>query len=101
MAIAKGTTVYLPLASATQGAIMAEAECPGSLAEGTMVVFGGERGKGDAPDNACPGRKLAMGAMLGVVAALLDPGRIPAQTHRKSCVSGQSGSGAVVIGGPR
>src|SRR3546814_9356144 len=41
MAIAKGTTVYLPLASATQGAIMAEAECPGSLAEGAMVVFGG------------------------------------------------------------
>src|SRR3546814_3230471 len=55
MAIAKGTTVYLPLASATQGAIMAEAECPGSLAEGTMVVFGGERGKGDAPDHAFPG----------------------------------------------
>src|SRR3546814_5673102 len=52
MAIAKGTTVYLPLASAPQGAIMAEAECPGSLAEGTMVVFGGERGKGDAPDHA-------------------------------------------------
>src|SRR3546814_10674433 len=58
---------------------MAEAECPGSLAEGTMVVFGGERGKGDAPDHACPGRKLAMGAMLGVVAALLDAGRIQAQ----------------------
>src|SRR3546814_9171887 len=59
MAIAKGTTVYLPLASATQGAITAEAECAGSLAEGTMVVFGGERGKGDAPDHACPGRKMA------------------------------------------
>src|SRR3546814_3488683 len=32
-----------------------------------------------SPDHACPGRKLAMGAMLGVVAALLDAGRIQAQ----------------------
>src|SRR3546814_13325275 len=79
MAIGKGTTVYLPLASATQGAIMAEAECPGSLAEGPMVVFGGERGKGDAPDPACPGRQLAMGAMLGVLAALRVARRIQEQ----------------------
>jgi len=79
IAVARGTTVYLPLASATQGAIMEEAGCPGSLADGTAVVFGGERGREGAPDHACPGRKLAMGAMLGVVAALLDAGRIQAQ----------------------
>lgn len=77
--IANGTHVILPLASATQWAISREATEPGKLAEGVTVIFGGERGEDDAPVHACPGRKLAMGAMLGIVAALLDAGRIQAQ----------------------
>src|SRR3546814_10222770 len=82
IAVERGATVYLPLASATQSAIMEGAGCPGSLADGTAVVFGGERGREGAPDHACPGRKLAMGAMLGVVAALLDAGRLDRKSTR-------------------
>src|SRR3546814_3774285 len=52
IAVERGATVYLPLASATQSAIMEGAGCPGSLADGTAVVFGGERGREGAPDHA-------------------------------------------------
>ena len=82
----EGTTrIILPLASATQRAISESATEPGKLAEGVTVIFGGKRGKAtnradrSFPVHACPGRKLAMGAMLGIVAALLDAGRIQAQ----------------------
>lgn len=82
----EGTTrIILPLASATQRAISESATEPGKLAEGVTVIFGGKRGKATSradrsfPVHACPGRKLAMGAMLGIVAALLDAGRIQAQ----------------------
>ena len=75
----KGDQVYLPLASATQWAICQEAKYPGALESGVHVVFGGNRDGADAPVHACPGRKMAMGAMLGIIAAFLDAGRLQAQ----------------------
>lgn len=43
------------------------------------IIFGGDRYKAGHPPHACPGRTLAMGAMTGILAALLDSGRIEAQ----------------------
>jgi hypothetical protein len=82
--IQKGDLVYLPLASATQWAIRRGAQDPTKLEEGVNVIFGGKRGEPSKPDgleppvHACPGRKLATGAMLGIIAAFLEVGRIHA-----------------------
>lgn len=69
--IEKGDLLILGLVSAT-------AET-GSI----DTIFGGEREAARQPDgspvHACPAYKMAMGAMLGIIAALLDVGRIQAQ----------------------
>jgi deferrochelatase/peroxidase EfeB len=77
--INNGDVVYLPLASAMQWQLHEAATDPDELEKGIDVVFGGRRGEVDAPVHACSGRKLAMGAMVGIAAALLEVGRIQAQ----------------------
>lgn len=49
------------------------------------VIFGGNRPERDSPEagepfpvHACPAQKMAMGAIMGILAALLDSGRIQA-----------------------
>ena len=70
--IHKGDLVILGLVSAT-------AETGGSV----DTIFGGHRSAADQPAgepvHACPAYKMAMGSMLGIIAALLDVGRIQAQ----------------------
>lgn len=43
------------------------------------IIFGGDRYQAGHPVHACPGRNLAMGAMTGMLAALLDCGRLESQ----------------------
>ncbi|MBN9788884.1 hypothetical protein DMP17_09775 [Pseudonocardia sp. TMWB2A] len=70
--IRKGDLVILGLVSAT-------AEQGGSV----DTIFGGYRSAAAQPSgqpvHACPAYKMAMGSMLGIIAALLDVGRIQAQ----------------------
>ena len=74
--IKKGDLVILGLVSATQDRLQAGAS------DDVTIVFGGERSGAKQspglPIHACPAQKMAMGAMLGVTAALLDSGRIKA-----------------------
>lgn len=85
--IANGDAVYLPLNSATQWKLHRSASEPDQLERGVEVVFGGNRdqvadvvkGIPAPPVHACSGRKLAMGAMVGIAAAFLEVGRIQAQ----------------------
>ena len=82
-----GDMLVLSLVSATQRAV----EDPGSdghesqdridrrTLDAIPVIFGGDRYQPGHPPHACPGRTLAMGAMTGMLAALLDCGRIEAQ----------------------
>jgi Dyp-type peroxidase family len=73
----KGDLVILVLSAATQ------ARLRGGDPD-VSVVFGGNRQPRsattgpDEPLHACPARKMAMGAMTGIVAALFDAGRIQA-----------------------
>jgi len=39
---------------------------------GIGPVFGGDRHTAPHPTHACPGQEMAMGVMLGLLAALLD-----------------------------
>jgi Dyp-type peroxidase family len=70
--VRKGDKVILSLVSAVK-----------SDGGGIAAVFGGDRTSVPQPDgapiHACPARRLAMGSMLGIIAALLDSGRIQAQ----------------------
>lgn len=70
--IRKGDLVILGLVSGT-------AESGGSV----ETIFGGHRAgaaqPAGMPVHACPAYKMAMGSMLGIIAALLDVGRIQAQ----------------------
>lgn len=70
--IRKGDLVILGLVSGT-------AETGGSV----ETIFGGHRAgptqPAGSPVHACPAYKMAMGSMLGIIAALLDVGRIQAQ----------------------
>ena len=72
----KGDTVILGLVSATQQRIA------NGTSDNVDVVFGGDRQGPKQPANtavhACPAYKLAMGAMLGIIAALLDSGKLKA-----------------------
>lgn len=61
-----GDTVVLSLVSALQENLMEGKRCP-------HLLFGGERRQaGTPPTHACPGQSMAMGVMLGFLAALLD-----------------------------
>ena len=69
--IKAGERVVLGLISATRGQ-------PGS----TEILFGGDYGKKDAPVHSCPGQPMAMGALLGMLNAILEvkalqPGPFP------------------------
>jgi len=70
----KGDTVILCLAAATQHLLNTNAT------PNVDVVFGGKR-KGHqqpkgAPKHACPAYKMAMGSTIGIVAALLNSGKL-------------------------
>jgi Dyp-type peroxidase family len=79
--------VILSLVSATQRAIADPGKSDNALQsqidqktiDAVPIIFGGDRWKEGHAAHACPGRKLAMGAMTGMLAALLDVGRIEAQ----------------------
>jgi Dyp-type peroxidase family len=67
VAVRPGDRLILALASATQQRL----ESPGPAAD-VSPIFGGVRdGAAGQPTHACPGYKAAMGAMVGVLAALL------------------------------
>lgn len=74
--IEKGDTVILGLVSATQQHLAAHGK------PDISTVFGGRRSGASQSDggpiHACPAYKMAMGSMLGILAALLDSGRIHA-----------------------
>lgn len=76
--VQKGDLVILNLASATQKQL-AEAEAKGEAFD-VDLVFGGKRAKGEKPTapHACPAMDMAMGGMMGILAAFLDSGRIQA-----------------------
>ena len=40
------------------------------------LIFGGNRSKNDHPTHACPGYKMAIGVMLGMLAGLLGSTRL-------------------------
>lgn len=64
--IKKGDLVILGLVSAAQ------------RTGDVFSVFGGDRSRAGHPPHACPAYKMAMGGMAGIIAALLDSGRIQA-----------------------
>ena len=64
-----GDRVVLALVSATQQSL--EASRPGDNPE-IYPIFGGDRHETVHPTHACPGYQAAMGAMLGVISALLE-----------------------------
>jgi hypothetical protein len=83
-----GDLVIVNLASVAQRSLYKDPQAPGDVS----IIFGGKRetpwqgevdeeGKPihpDLPVHACPGRQLAMGAMRGILAALVEFGRIEA-----------------------
>ena len=83
----KDDLIILSLVSATQAAIADpgrnvqrdQAEADDRALKAIPIIFGGDRYAAGHPVHACPGRALAMGAMTGMLAALLDCGRIEAQ----------------------
>lgn len=81
VAIKEGDLVVVSLVSASQRSLDLDEYPDGDVS----IVFGGERrdaweGQIDPqyPVHACPAQKLAMGAIMGILAALLDVGRIQA-----------------------
>ena len=60
-----GERIVLAVGGATQ-------EILASGQSDVMMVFGGKRGETDAPTHACPGSHLAMGALLGLLTAILE-----------------------------
>ena len=76
-----GDQVILNLVSAAQWSLKGNSDREGDVS----IIFGGNRKAAsqedidvDYPVHACPAQQLAMGAMLGVLAALLEFGRIQA-----------------------
>lgn len=65
-----GDLIILNLAAATQSQVKRE-EVPN-----VDLVFGGDRKKTGHAPHACPGKDMAMGGMMGIIAAFLDSGRI-------------------------
>jgi deferrochelatase/peroxidase EfeB len=84
--VKKNDLIILSLASAAQWQLC-KPNSPRALETGVSVIFGGYRTgvhseanvPAGEPVHACPSQKLAMGAMMGIMAALLDVGRIQAQ----------------------
>jgi hypothetical protein len=75
-----GDRVVIGIGSATRALLAAEGAA--ALAKHPLV-FGGAYGEPGAPLHACPGRAMAMGTMLGVLAVLLAAPveRLPAPTQ--------------------
>jgi len=60
------------------GIVSATAELAEAGESDVYPIFGGDRCREDHPTHACPGYKFAMGTMIGILAALLEGGRIQA-----------------------
>lgn len=67
VAIRPGDKIVVAIVSATQQSLE-----EGSL--GVCPVFGGDRRQSPHPTHACPGYEAAMGALLGILSALLEIG---------------------------
>ncbi len=88
--VQEGDQVIISLVSVAQRSLHNDPEGPGNVS----IIFGGKREcpwQGDygvdddgedvvpeLPVHACPAQKMAMGAMMGILAALLEAGRIQA-----------------------
>jgi Dyp-type peroxidase family len=67
-----GDRIVVSIVSATQECLMND-EVDG---DGLYFIFGGNRSKKDHPTHACPGYKMAIGVMLGMLAGLLGSTRL-------------------------
>ena len=68
--VKKGNLVILHLAAATQSRLKRGEDAS------VNMIFGGDRSKENHAPHACPAMKMAMGGMMGIIAAFLDSGRI-------------------------
>jgi hypothetical protein len=64
-----GDRIVVSIVSATQ-------ECLISGKDGLHLIFGGNRREDPHPTHACPGYRIAVGVMLGILAALLEKTRL-------------------------
>ena len=70
--VKKGDLIILNLASATQKRLKTGDDL------NVDIVFGGNRQKKNHAPHACPAMDMAIGAMMGIIAAFLDSWRIRA-----------------------
>jgi len=70
--VRKNDIIVLNLASATQSRLKR------GEPSNVDLVFGGDRHKASHPPHACPAMNMAMGSMMGIIAAFFDTGRIQA-----------------------
>jgi len=72
-----GERIVVSIVSATQECLMSdEFDSDSPYSDDLYFIFGGDRSKKDHPTHACPGYKMAMGVMLGMLAGLLGSARL-------------------------